>query len=88
MIDSVIAFYPHDEHLVNDLSSGIFNCFLGIGQISGPIYGSLMTSAYNFRLTSDYVAFFCLGFSVLYFFAADGWNGFKYSRCTNYGEKP
>jgi hypothetical protein len=31
MIDSVIDKYPHDEHLVNDLSSGVFNCFLGIG---------------------------------------------------------
>lgn len=31
MIDSVIYKYPDDEVLVNDLSSAIFNCFLGIG---------------------------------------------------------
>ena len=86
MIESVIHKYPDDEFLINDLSSGIFNCFLGIGQISGPLYGSLMTEHAGFRLTADYVAFILLGFSVIYFFFGSGWSAFRDSRWTNYGE--
>ena len=86
MIDSVIDKYPDDEILVNDLSSAIFNCFLGIGQISGPLYGSLMTEYFNFRLTSDYVAILCLFFAVVYFTFCRGPAAFVESKCTNYGE--
>ena len=88
MIDSVIEKYPDDEILVNDLSSAIFNCFLGIGQISGPLYGSFMTGYFNFRVTCDYVAVLCLVFSLIYFFFGRGPSAFSESRCTNYGERP
>lgn len=87
MIESVIHQHPEKEFLVNDLSSGIFNCFLGIGQIIAPLYGSLMTEYYGFRLTADILALMMLSYSILYFFLGDGINGFKYSRCTNYGEE-
>jgi hypothetical protein len=43
MIDSAMIAFPDQEQKINDLSSAIFNSFLGIGQISGPLYGSLMT---------------------------------------------
>lgn len=31
MIDAGMKRFPEQEALVNDLSSGVFNCFLGIG---------------------------------------------------------
>lgn len=71
---------------MNDLSSAIFNCFLGLGQISGPIYGSLMTEYFNFRLACDYISIICLIFAAIYFIFAKGWSSFAESRCTNYGE--
>jgi hypothetical protein len=86
MIESVIDLYPNDEFTINDLSSGIFNCFLGIGQISGPIYGSNMSILQNFRLTADYVAILMLLWGVLYLFAGDGFRAFKNSKFTNYGQ--
>lgn len=31
------------DEKINDISAGIFNMFLGFGQIFGAIYGTLMT---------------------------------------------
>lgn len=31
MIDAAMIYYPNNENEINDLSSGVFNCFLGIG---------------------------------------------------------
>lgn len=79
MLDSVTPLYPKQEERVNDLSSGIFNSFLGIGLISGPIYGSLMASATSFQYTCDSVSFICLGFALSYFVLGDGYSAFKNS---------
>eukprot|EP00347_Sterkiella_histriomuscorum_P019495 403341410 len=86
MINSVADKYPYNETQVNDLSSAIFNCFLGIGQISGPLFGSIMTEYFNFRLTSDYVAVICLAFALIYFVFGQGYSAFRDSEWTNYGE--
>jgi hypothetical protein len=44
MIESAMCYYPASaETEINDISSGMFNMFLGIGQIIGPLYGSLVT---------------------------------------------
>jgi hypothetical protein len=43
MIESVLPLYPESaEPRINDLSSGIFNMFLGIGQVCGPLFGSIV----------------------------------------------
>lgn len=73
MIDAGLKRFPEQEALVNDLSSGIFNCFLGLGQISGPLFGSFMEQKYGFRLTCDWVAFISLGIALLYFCFGKGW---------------
>ena len=86
MIDAVMPLYPSQEVQVNDLSSAIFNSFLGIGQISGPLFGSLMTEYYGFRFTCDVVAIICLVYSVIYFMFVSGWKAFLLSEWTNYGE--
>ena len=81
MIDAALDKYPDHEYEVNDLSSAIFNSFLGIGQICGPLYGSQMTSAFNFRLTCDYVSAFCFVFAFVYLFVAQGIKAFRESTC-------
>jgi len=49
MIESVLPLYPPDaETTINDLSCGIFNMFLGIGQIIAPIFGATITEKYGF----------------------------------------
>lgn len=72
MIKAGMKRFPEQEALVNDLSSGIFNCFLGLGQISGPLFGAYMELNYGFRLTCDGVGFLSLAIAVLYFFFASG----------------
>lgn len=49
MIDVAMPLYPEScEGQINDISSGLFNMFLGIGQIIGPIFGAVMTEKYGF----------------------------------------
>ena len=41
MIETVIPLYPEScESQINDISSGLFNMFLGLGQIIGPLFGA------------------------------------------------
>lgn len=44
MINSVVNNKRGQEERINDLSAGVFNCFLGMGQICGPLYGSYMAT--------------------------------------------
>jgi len=81
MLEAVLDEYPMQEQEINDLSSAVFNTFLGIGQISGPLFGSYMTVEHGFRLTSDYVALICIAFACVYFFCGSGASGFAMSRC-------
>ena len=72
MVDFALPLYPGQERETNDLSSGIFAAFLGIGQVLSPPYGSYMTAAYGFRLCSDVVAIMCFVFGLLYFILGNG----------------
>ena len=42
MVESMIPLYPGQEREVNETASGIFNAFLGLGQVIAPAYGSTM----------------------------------------------
>mmetsp|Transcript_44521 Transcript_44521/g.32626 ORF Transcript_44521/g.32626 Transcript_44521/m.32626 type:complete len:87 (+) Transcript_44521:1196-1456(+) len=44
-----------------------------------------MTSAYGFRLTCDYIAFFMLAFSIIYFIICNGPKAFRESNCSQEG---
>ena len=77
MVESTIPLYPGQEREINDLSSGIYNSFLGFGQVIAPAYGSFVTEAIGFRMTSDIVAILCLVFAISYFFLAGGLAAFR-----------
>ena len=78
MIESVLPHYPESaDHQINDLSSGIFNMFLGIGQVIGPLYGSFVTSHYGFRYCSDFVSVICLVFAITYYMFGEGAKAFQ-----------
>ena len=84
MIESVLPLYPESaETQINDISSGIFNMFLGIGQIIGPLYGSIVTAEYGFRYCCDLVSIICLVFAISYYVLADGQEAIQNSRWTN-----
>lgn len=79
MVETAITLYPGQERMVNDLSSGIFNSFLGIGQVIAPAYGSFLTEAVGFRMTCDIVAIILFVFAILYFAIAGGAEAFRSS---------
>ena len=81
MIDSSLPLFPANcSHQINDISSGLFTMFQGLGQILGSIYGAKMTERYGFKTCCDSVALFCLAFSVVYFTFGDGKQAFKTSK--------
>lgn len=85
MIESVLPFYPPNaECEINNLSSGIFNMFLGIGQILGPMLGAELTRAYGFRSCCDIMAVICLIYSIMYYLFANGKAAFRSSKWKNY----
>ena len=77
MVESALPLYPGQERKVNDLSSGLFNSFLGFGQVLAPAYGSFMVEAVGFRVTSDVVGLVCIFFALLYFVFAGGVSAFR-----------
>ena len=78
MVEAMKPKFPKEqERLVNDYSSGIFNSFLGFGQVLAPIYGSTVTASLGFRLTADIVAIICFVFGILYFLLGDGLEAFR-----------
>ena len=79
MVEATIPQYPGQEREVNDLSSGIYNSFLGFGQVIAPAFGSILTERIGFRLTSDIVAIICFVFTLLYFALAGGPEAFRNS---------
>lgn len=79
MVESTIPHFPDQERDVNNLSSGIYNSFLGFGQVLAPAYGAFVTEAFGFRVTADIVAVICLVFSIVYFAVAGGPEAFRNS---------
>ena len=81
MIESTLPLYPKSaETLINDRSCGLFNMFLGIGQVVGPIYGSTITKMYGFRIMCDLVSIGCLVYGIIYYVFGNGRIAFIKSR--------
>jgi hypothetical protein len=50
----------------------MFNMFLGIGQIAGPLFGAMVTQKMNFSYCCDMVSIICLVFAILYYIFGEG----------------
>jgi hypothetical protein len=70
MVDVIdIKYADLDEQSrmkVYDMSSGLYNAILGLGQVIGPIYATAVTDAQSFSLCCDYVAISSLTLGILY----------------------
>lgn len=67
MIDSVKHHYPPEyESEINDMLAGVFTMINGLGQMLGPIYGSVATAQFGFRLSSDQLTFMLFAFGICY----------------------
>ena len=68
MIEAIEERYPDiDQNELNNNVSGLFIAFLGIGEATGPILGSIFEDKYDFRTAIDIMAVIVLTFLVLYF---------------------
>ena len=67
MINSASAYYPNKIIEITDVSAGVFNSGLGIGQVLGPIFGSYVTKMSDFRICSDMVGLFIITYATIYF---------------------
>ena len=68
---------------MNNLSSGIFNSFLGLGQVIAPLYGSTLEAIIGFRHTTTITAALDIAFAIAYFACAGGYTAFA-TTCRNY----
>lgn len=81
MTDSILSDYPYSEHeRANNMSSGAFTGFLGLGQVLGPLFGTQMIQILSFRWATDIQALICLVFALVYFFLCDGISAFKQTK--------
>ena len=71
---------------MNETSSGIFNAFLGLGQVLAPAYGSTMMAHFDFPTTTDWVAVIAITFAFIYFIFGQGCEAFS-TTCKNLSKK-
>jgi MFS family permease len=74
MINAAGKLYPHKIIEITDISAGVFNCFLGTGQVIGPIIGSTLTALTDFRTCSDIIGMIWMGYFAIYFIFGNGFS--------------
>lgn len=57
--------FPGHDDTISDYCAGIYNCFLGIGQTLGPIFGSYSDKLIGFRLTQTVVSLISFAFILI-----------------------
>ena len=72
MIQSGSKLYPGRIVELTDISAGVFNSGLGLGQVIGPVFGSYVTKHTDFRTCSDMVGIILFTYAVAYFLLGDG----------------
>ena len=82
MINDAVEGYPKQKNEVTDMSSGIFNSMLGIGQMLGPIYGSNITNVFNFRIWADSVGLVNVIYGIVFLIVWKSWSS-RVSRPSN-----
>ena len=55
-----------DRMKLYDISSGLFNAVLGMGQVLGPIYATWATELWGFAYCCDYIAIGSLAIGICY----------------------
>jgi MFS family permease len=72
-------FFPDDEDHNSNFCSGYFNSFLGVGQITAPLFSSLLTFSIGYRSMYDVAALINVVAGTLYFVGVNGCQAFKNS---------
>ena len=60
--------YKDEKVAVGDLSSGMFDSSILVGELIGPIIAGYLTSATGFENSSSILALILVGYTILYFF--------------------
>lgn len=66
-----------DNETLNDKASGIYNSFYCLGAIIAPILGGILNDHIGYRLANDSMAFFSLGFAIIFMFVNTKLKDFK-----------
>jgi MFS family permease len=69
--------FPGQEAEVGARSAGLFNAFLGFGQVLAPAYGTMTMDTFGWRTTTDIVAVVCFVFAATYFLLGGGQTAFE-----------
>ena len=87
MMLSTHLIYPDaDLEHANNLLSGLFNCWFGIGQALGPLFGSVIYQTIGFRALCDITAGISVAVSILYFIFGEGCQAISQT-CKNFSER-
>ncbi|CAI2369276.1 unnamed protein product [Moneuplotes crassus] len=69
LIEAGVAKYPNHKYLISDISSGVLNFYLTLGQGSAPIYGSYVTEYFGYRKCATSIGILMIGYSLSYYIA-------------------
>ena len=76
MVEGSLVHYPTQERDVKNMSSAIFNSFLGVGQVIAPLYGSTLNQYIGFKHTTTLSAALDFVFAIVFFIFAGGFTAF------------
>merc|ERR1719446_61538 len=66
MVEATQLRYQSTHPRLNDLTSGIFNVFFGIGSLLGPQMSTIFMSWYGYRTSCDIFMCICFVLSIIY----------------------
>ena len=69
LIDSYnLTYHVGESETLNDKCSGLFNSFISLGSMVGPLIGGCLTDYIGYRATNDAMALFVGGYALIYLF--------------------
>ena len=76
------ARYPGQDRRITNISSGVYNCCMGVGQIVALLAGPPLAEVIGFRWSCDLIAGTTLLFGLAYLCVGGGAMAFKNTCCT------
>ncbi|CAI2367773.1 unnamed protein product [Moneuplotes crassus] len=67
LIKAGVDKYPKHKYLISDISSGVFNFYLMLGQGFAPIYGSYVTEYFGYRNCATSIGILLICYCLLYY---------------------